>query len=789
MATFGPASQIGDGNLSIQMPSSGAAVNRVLVLASGSGDDWVAALSSIATVLGYSPANDANVLHTTGNETKTGNLNLVGRLALNDQQLRLRADTDSNWRVNFGTALNPPGGLEFWGNVYLATPSLGFGGSSASHPLIKRLGATSTIQFRNGTDTADAPVTVANLTASGAVRSEWTGGSTFFAALDASTGSVAGVNIGGYTRFTVSIGGAPRFYVDNAGANFLVGNLQVTGSRLIGAVPQCYIDLYNPSTGQLVLEGNSAQASPFGDIVLRTGAQDRLRVNAAGAVTMTGNLIVSGTITGAVSAANLTGLGSGWSAALAATYVPGGGGGSLVVEEVDLSPSVAITKLVFPNGTLTNLGGGTVQVSGLQGPTGATGATGPAGATGATGPAGTNAANPNFSVATGAAGSSVAITGSYPNLTLTIPRGDTGVTGPAGATGATGPAGATGAAGATGPAGATGAAGPNTVTNATSTNLTGLLQGNGTSVSAIVLGAGWSSALVAAYSPGGGGGNPLDQIGLCQGRLTTEAGVPVSTTDRTAQSTIRFTPYNGNRVALFDGTNWATYALAEINLALSGLTSARNYDVFVFNNAGTLTLELSAAWTSDTVRADALTTQDGVLVKSGATTRRYLGTIRTTGTTTTEDSARRRFVWNYYNQVSIHLRQFETTSSWTYSTDVWRQANGSTTNQIEVVCGVAGRLITVMVHARAQTSVSNIPPMAAIGLDGATTPSSDSTISRQFAPAASVPTDLRPSLFSQVPLGYHFYTWLERSLAGATTTWSGFSSGIIQCGLQGEWEC
>lgn len=40
-----------------------------------------------------------------------------------------------------------------------------------------------------------------------------------------------------------------------------------------------------------------------------------------------------------------------------APAAPTGGGGSLTVEEVDGSPSVAATKLVFPNGTLGNVSG------------------------------------------------------------------------------------------------------------------------------------------------------------------------------------------------------------------------------------------------------------------------------------------------------------------------------------------------------------------------------------------------------------------------------------------------
>lgn len=76
--------------------------------------------------------------------------------------------------------------------------------------------------------------------------------------------------------------------------------------------------------------------------------------------------------------------------------------------------------------------------------------------------------------------------------------GATGPTGPAGATGATGPTGATGvgATGATGPTGSTGgtgstgATGPNNVTSATTTNLTGILTGDGANVGAVTTSAG-----------------------------------------------------------------------------------------------------------------------------------------------------------------------------------------------------------------------------------------------------------------------------------------------------------
>ena len=137
----------------------------------------------------------------------------------------------------------------------------------------------------------------------------------------------------------------------------------------------------------------------------------------------------------------------------------------------------------------------------------------------------------------------------------------------------------------------------------------------------------------------------------CSGRLTLVTANPAPATDQTGKSTVFFTPYNGNVIALYTASAWEVKTFAEISIALSGLTSGKNYDVYAYNNSGTVALELSAFWTSDVLRADALALQDGVLVKSSDHSRRYLGMIRTTGTTTTEDSEAKRFVCNWYNPV------------------------------------------------------------------------------------------------------------------------------------------
>lgn len=200
---------------------------------------------------------------------------------------------------------------------------------------------------------------------------------------------------------------------------------------------------------------------------------------------------------------------------------------------------------------------------------------------------------------------------------------------------------------------------PATVAPGTSGNV---LTSNGTS---------WTSAAAS-----GGGTTLVNAQGF---RLTTQTAVPVSTSDRTAQSTIYFTPYAGNQVSLYSGSSWTTYSSAEVSLALSGLTSGKNYDVFAYNNSGTLTLELSAAWSGDNTPTDSIVLQDGVPVKSGATTRRWVGTIRTTATTTTEDSAANRFVWNVNNQATRRLEYYDNgANSHSYGTSTWREYNGGT---------------------------------------------------------------------------------------------------------------
>lgn len=260
-------------------------------------------------------------------------------------------------------------------------------------------------------------------------------------------------------------------------------------------------------------------------------------------------------------------------------------------------------------------------------------------------------------------------------------------------------------------------------------------------------------------------------------RLSLTSGVPVTTADVTAAGTIYMVPKTGNRIALYDGTNWNIRTSAEFSLALSGLTSGKPYDIFCYDNAGTPTLEF-LVWTNDTTRATALAYQDGVLVKSGAATRRYMGTFYTTGTTTTEDSATNRYLWNYYHRVQRSAARTESTASWTYTTASWRQANGSTSNKISIVIGVNEDAINAACHCPAYNAGS-IKASVGIGVDS--TSSNSAHVFGGFA--ASSGSSLSAKYTGQVGIGKHDINWLEISAASGTTTWIGVdsytSSGIL----------
>jgi len=192
-------------------------------------------------------------------------------------------------------------------------------------------------------------------------------------------------------------------------------------------------------------------------------------------------------------------------------------------------------------------------------------------------------------------------------------------------------------------------------------------------------------------SGGSGGVNPAPSISGTNGfRLTLTSLTPVDPVDRVAKSTIYWTPYDSDSIALYDGVVWNIRQVSERSFALSGLVANANYDMFVFDNAGVPTLERGPVWTNDTTRSVGLVRQNGVWTKVGFPTRRYVGSFRTTSTTTTESSGQFRYLFNVDNPVAARSYKVSAfTHSWNSTTlRIWG-ANDSY-GSVFALIGVSG---------------------------------------------------------------------------------------------------
>lgn len=259
-------------------------------------------------------------------------------------------------------------------------------------------------------------------------------------------------------------------------------------------------------------------------------------------------------------------------------------------------------------------------------------------------------------------------------------------------------------------------------------------------------------------------------------RLSLTSGQPVDMSNVTAATTIYCVPFRGNNISLYDGTNWNIRTSAQFSLALGVLTSGKPYDVFCYDNATVPTLEF-LAWTNDTTRATALAYQNGILVKSGATTRRYLGTFYTTSTTTTESSTANRYLVNYYNQQDFILYREETTASWTYTTAVTRQANANTANQLNFV-STGETPMTAKLQTLFSNTSTGVLINSGMGYDSITA-MTIGAFGIAYSPAtASQPQMVYSDLIVIPSPGRHYISWLEVSLATGTTTWYGSGSSV-----------
>lgn len=328
---------------------------------------------------------------------------------------------------------------------------------------------------------------------------------------------------------------------------------------------------------------------------------------------------------------------------------------------------------------------------------------------------------------------------------------------------------------------------------------------------------------------------------VCNGRLTLVSNTPLTTTDQTSKTTVYFTPYFGNLIGLYYDGAWSRYVLTEclikltdtqngtitngsnivtglsntsqliVGMEVSGtgisggttiasivsgsqITLSANatdtgeksltfkvpastvLDIFAYWTGTAVKLEM-VKWTNTTTRANALTTDNGILVKTGDNTKRYIGGVATTATAgQTEDSIANRLVWNAYNRMRRYFEIKDTTDSWAYTTTAWRSLNNNNANRINFVVG----LNESIVEMQGITTVSGGTGYIGFGLDKI---NGNDTVIRSIG-SSFIPSQ---AIYSAYPgIGLHYLQMVEYGGSGAV--FYGDQGGIYQCGAVGWME-
>lgn len=278
-----------------------------------------------------------------------------------------------------------------------------------------------------------------------------------------------------------------------------------------------------------------------------------------------------------------------------------------------------------------------------------------------------------------------------------------------------------------------------------------------------------------------------------QGRLTLTTATPVLTSTVSAAGTVYYTPYVGRHVPIYDGARWKMHDFAaELSQATTDATKSpaacttnSNYDLFVWNDAGTYRCTRGPAWTSDTARGTGAGTTEleyvaGVRVNKIAITNgpaaqrgTYVGTIRTNGTSTVDfifggsaagGTAGSFGVWNAYNRRPVGTQVLDSTNSWTYATSAWRAANNSSTYRVSYVCGAAEDFVTALYECVGSADVAGNQLAIGLGIDTTTAFSGTTGFYNVVAAGPMV------SYYSGLPgLGFRYISAIEYRGAGTLT--------------------
>ena len=310
--------------------------------------------------------------------------------------------------------------------------------------------------------------------------------------------------------------------------------------------------------------------------------------------------------------------------------------------------------------------------------------------------------------------------------------------------------------------------------------------------------------------------NPLAQVAVApQGYLTLASGTPVIGSDQIAKSTVYYTPFVGATIPIYTGSVFAMRTFSELSLTLVSQHVANAiYDVFAFDDAGTLRMGTGPAWSNSGagtgargtgassteltrvnglwVNAVDIAARNGTLTYSVAANRAtYLGSIFVDGTAgqvtcnVSYGQSRKWGVWNSWNRQQLQLIGGDPTANWLNPGSAYGPANNSANNKLTVFSALpeetylielvqrielhapAGTLVSIEngIGWNSTTAASGHGGRASLGQTGADVSTAHNIVARFAAPPA---------------LGINDVQMLERSFSsGGTRTMAGGENGML----------
>ncbi len=298
-----------------------------------------------------------------------------------------------------------------------------------------------------------------------------------------------------------------------------------------------------------------------------------------------------------------------------------------------------------------------------------------------------------------------------------------------------------------------------TPTETTNTRLIGRFYWDGVKIVPGSVRTEQTEAIRNALGPGGGL--------AAEGRLTLTPSTPVTTADVASSDVVYYSPYLGNRLALYvPGWGWTAYEFGELMIPLAGKSANKNLDVFLYWDGAAVKSDISE-WAANNARGYALTRQDGVLVKPAEPWKRYMGTLRTYAAGLTCDTRQQRLVWNFYNRQPRTLLRQLTADTWTENAGTWHTPNAET-SCVEIVTGDADGYVELGLSVTAKVKAS-MYALAGIG-DGVTNAIMTADHIGEGIGAAETASSVFAHGNCQVKtapmMGYHQYNWLVMATSG-----------------------